>query len=107
MFRVFGILTNGGTSWSDVEGNLSVTSGPSIRWAIIFPLSGVTHYILATSVGIYSSFNLSGATTVWTQEGASSIGNVVCTMLDWRIDSGSLSKTTKTHHYQKLVLLVA
>ena len=32
--------------------------------------------------------------TVWTQEAANEIGNVVCTMLDWRNNDGTLAVAT-------------
>ena len=84
---------NGGTSWTNVDGNLSGGSGPSVRWAVMFPLDGVSHYFIATSVGVYFTILLDGGSTVWTQEATTSIGNVVSVMLDWRVDSGSLPKT--------------
>jgi hypothetical protein len=86
--------TNGGTSWTDVEGNLAGASGPSVRWANIFYVSGVPHYFLATSVGVYFTILLNGASTVWTQEAVNEIGNVVCTMLDWRNNDGTLAVAT-------------
>jgi hypothetical protein len=76
--------TNGGTTWTDVEGNLSGASGPSVRWATIF-YAGETQYVfLGTSTGVYSTTLLNGSSTVWTQEAATEIGNVVVTMLDYR-----------------------
>lgn len=82
--------SNGGSSWTNVDGNLS--AAVSARSAAMFTLSGVTHYFLATSVGLYFTTDVSG-TPSWTQEATSSIGNVVCAMLDWRIDTGSLPKS--------------
>jgi len=86
--------TNGGTSWTDVEGNLAGASGPSVRWATIFYVDAVPHYFLATSVGVYFTILLNGVSTVWTQEAVSDIGNVVCVMLDWRDNDGSLTVAT-------------
>lgn len=76
--------TNGGANWTDIEGNLSGSSGPSIRWAEIFYVESVPHVFLATSVGIYYTTSLSGGTTVWTQEAVNSIGNVVSVHMDYR-----------------------
>ena len=83
-----------GTSWTDVEGNLASASGPSVRWASIFYVSGVPHYFIATSVGVYFTILLNGGSTVWTQEAVSDIGNVVCVMLDWRDNDGTLAVVT-------------
>ena len=80
--------TNGGTSWSSVEGNLGGADGPSVRWATIAPASSGTVYFLATSTGVYSTRTLSGATTTWAQEGASTIGNVVTNMIVHRPSDG-------------------
>ncbi len=84
--------TDGGGNWTNVDGNFAGGSGPSVRHAAMFTLSGVTHYFLATSVGVYYTLILNGSSTVWTQEATSTIGNVVCTMLDWRVDTGTLPK---------------
>ncbi|MFA7359999.1 MAG: T9SS type A sorting domain-containing protein [Candidatus Kapaibacterium sp.] len=76
--------TDGGTSWTDIEGNLSGNTGPSIRWAEIFYVQSVPHIFLATSVGVYYTTSLSGGTTAWTQEAVNSIGNVVSVHMDYR-----------------------
>jgi hypothetical protein len=86
--------TNGGSSWTDVEGNLSGATGPSVRWATIFYVSGTSHYFLGTSVGVYFTNTLNGGSTVWTQEAVSSIGNAVTVMLDWRNNDGTLGAAT-------------
>lgn len=71
--------TDGGATWTDVEGNLSGPDGPSVRWGAILPQPGLdqTTYYVATSVGVYATATLSGSGTLWTQEGPSSIGDVV------------------------------
>ncbi len=88
---------NGGETWTDIEGNLSGTpdegvpphlsyigDGPSIRWAEIAPTDQGNVYFIGTSVGLFSTRELNGDSTVWTQEGVSTIGNVVVDMLDYR-----------------------
>ena len=82
--------TDGGNSWSDVEGNLAGNSGPSVRTARIIPVGGTTTYFLGTSTGLYSTTGLDGASTVWEQEGASVIGNVVVNALDARPLDGTV-----------------
>ncbi|MCH7965345.1 MAG: T9SS type A sorting domain-containing protein [Bacteroidetes bacterium] len=86
--------TNGGSSWTDVEGNLSGATGPSVRWATIFYVSGTSHYFLGTSIGVYFTNTLNGGSTVWTQEAVSSVGNTVTVMLDWRDNDGTLAAAT-------------
>ncbi|MBT6978292.1 MAG: T9SS type A sorting domain-containing protein [Flavobacteriales bacterium] len=88
---------NGGEDWESVEGNLKgnpdeglpeeyyyVGDGPSTRWAEIIPTENGNVYFLGTSVGLYSTRLLDGENTVWKQEAANSIGNVVVDMLDYR-----------------------
>lgn len=86
--------SNGGTSWTNVEGNLAGTNGPSARWASIVPYIGTTTYFLATSTGAYSCTALNGASTVWAQEGAATIGNAVVDMIDSRPSDGLVAAAT-------------
>jgi len=86
--------TNSGSSWTDIEGNLSGATGPSVRWTTIFYVSGESHYFLGTSIGVYFTDTLNGGSTVWTQEAVSSIGNAVTVMLDWRDNDGTLAAAT-------------
>ncbi len=76
--------SDAGATWADVEGNLAGTNGPSCRSVTIVPIGASTYYVLGTSTGVYSTTALNGASTVWAQEGASTIGNVVVTSLDSR-----------------------
>ena len=53
--------SDGGQSWTNVEGNLGGSTGPSVRSVEILPqpaLSQTTYYA-ATSVGLYSTTSLS------------------------------------------------
>lgn len=59
--------TNGGTSWTSVEGNLP---DMPIRWALFNPNNN-DQAILATELGVWSTDNLNGGSTVW---GASNTG---------------------------------
>ncbi|MFC2103459.1 T9SS type A sorting domain-containing protein [Bacteroidota bacterium] len=86
--------TNSGSSWTDIEGNLAGATGPSVRWASIFYVSGSPHYFLGTSIGIYYTITLNGSSTVWTQEAVNSIGNTVTVMMDWRSGDGILAAAT-------------
>ena len=85
--------SNGGTSWAKVGGNLEATAGgsgngPSCRWASILPVSGGYVYLVGTSVGLFATTQLSGLTTVWTQQGANTIGAAVVDMMDYRATDG-------------------
>lgn len=73
-----------GASWTNIDGNLGGTNGPSTRFATILYQTGVLHVFLATSTGVYFTNAINGASTVWTQEAVSSIGNVVTVMFDYR-----------------------
>jgi hypothetical protein len=89
--------TNGGQSYTAVEGNLEGsqnTPGPSLRWAAILPIGGITQYLVATSVGLFSTTALNGANTVWVQEGADLIGNTVVAALDARPSDGTVAAAT-------------
>ncbi len=76
--------SDSGATWTDVEGNLAGATGPSCRSVTIVPIGGSTYYVLGTSTGVYSTTTLDGASTVWAQEGANTIGNIVVTFLDSR-----------------------
>jgi hypothetical protein len=72
--------TNGGQSYTAVEGNLEGTEqnpGPSLRAATILPGNSGKTYYLATSIGVFSTTQLNGNSTVWTPEGQNVLGNVV------------------------------
>jgi len=84
---------DGGNTWSDVSGNLEQNAdgsgnGPSTRWASILPTNSGPNYFVATSTGVFSTMKMNGGATVWAQEGASSIGNVVVDMIVTRAADG-------------------
>jgi photosystem II stability/assembly factor-like uncharacterized protein len=83
------VTTDGGTTWSPVGGNLEQNpdgsgNGPSTRCAAIIPIGQQTFYLVGTSVGLFSTTALAGVSTVWAQEGASTIGALPVDMIDWR-----------------------
>jgi len=93
------LTTNGGTSWTDISGNLEQNAdgtgnGPSARWAAILPTTSGAIVYVATSTGLYSASTLNGSSTVWAQEGASTIGNVVVGMVVARQVDGFLVAAT-------------
>lgn len=81
---------DGGTTWAKAGGNLEASSisSPSVRWASILHVADGTVYLLATSTGLYATDTLMGTATVWVQQGASTIGNSVCDMIDTRPSDG-------------------
>ena len=90
---------DGGGSWTAVAGNLEENTdgsgnGPSCRWASILHNNNLVYYFVATSTGIYSTPTLNGMNTVWAQEGAGSIGNIVCTMVQTRNTDGKVVVAT-------------
>ncbi|MFB6271820.1 MAG: T9SS type A sorting domain-containing protein [Salinibacter sp.] len=86
--------TDGGSSWTAVEGNLGADNGfsPSVRSAAILPQRGLdppqTTYYVGTSIGVYSTTALDGTNTSWTQESASKIGDVVVDQVQARAEDG-------------------
>lgn len=85
---------DGGTSWTDIEGNLAGSSGPSCRWATILYSSVGMQVFLGTSVGLYYTNTLNGGSTIWTQESSGYIGNVVIPHIDYRPADGTLAVAT-------------
>ena len=81
--------TDGGSTWTDVEGNLAGADGPSIRTIAIVP-GTITPYYIGGSTGVYSTTAFTGGSTVWTQEGDTEIGNVVVDMIRGRSQDGRL-----------------
>jgi hypothetical protein len=86
--------SNGGQSFSTVQGNLSgdqrtqgsytYWTGPSIRSATIVPTEDGLVYLVGTSTGVYSAITLNGDNTEWIQESDNLIGNTVTEYIDSR-----------------------
>lgn len=104
IFSNYGVVSiyytnNGGSTWTAVAGNLEQNSsgsgnGPSVRWGTIIQFNASTIYYVGTSTGLYSTSTLNGVSTVWSQEGASTIGNVVVDMMDARGSDGRVVVAT-------------
>ena len=78
--------TDAGVTWTNVSGNLEENAngtgnGPSVAWVHIYNDGSSKTFYAGTSTGLYSTDNLNGLNTVWQQEGASTIGNVVINMI--------------------------
>lgn len=88
-------------TWTKVAGNLEQNSnsagtgnGPSVRWVSIMPVSDGVVYLAATSTGLYATDTLQGTSTVWIQQGATTIGNSICDMIDFRETDGLVAVAT-------------
>ena len=92
--------TDGGRNFTHVGGNLEerpdgTGDGPSIRYAQIIPLQNSQNlYLVGTSVGLYSSLSLDGENTVWLQEGAETIEDVVVPQIRYRSLDGRVVVAT-------------
>ncbi len=90
---------DGGGSWSDVSGNLEQNpdgtgDGPSVMWVHCYHDEDTTIYFAGTSTGLYATSQLNGLSTVWTQEGSSTIGNVPVNMITSRTHDGMIAVGT-------------
>lgn len=91
-----------GVTWTKIGGNLEANvngtgSGPSLRWASIIPVSDGVIYMVAGSTGVYATDSLNGTSTVWVQQGATTIGNSVCDMIDYRLSDGLVVVATHSN----------
>lgn len=87
------LTTDGGGTWVSISGNLEANpngtgAGPSCRWFSFLNRGGGTVYLVGTSVGLYSTTKLNDAATVWSLEGAETIGNCVVDVIDVRPADG-------------------
>ncbi len=83
--------TNGGTTWTSVEGNLP---DMPIRWIMYDPRNALgDQALVATELGVWSTDNLNGAATNW---GATNTGfaNVRTDMLQYRCSDRTISAAT-------------
>ncbi|MBL7965209.1 MAG: hypothetical protein JNM31_15345 [Flavobacteriales bacterium] len=93
--------TDGGTTWTDVSGNLEENpdgtgSGPAVFWAATYATwEGLDdRYFVGTSAGLYSTALLDGANTIWEQEDPNGIGNVPVNMIAVRNSDGRVAVAT-------------
>ena len=90
--------TDGGDSWSLIEGSLGDEAGPSLRNAQILPTQEGNIYFVGTSTGLYSTMNLDGNSTTWQRESddgsPGSIGYSVVEHLDVRPSDGTIAAGT-------------
>ena len=82
------VTTNGGTSWTNVDGNLP---DMPVYWAIYHPDTDSKMYI-ATETGVWETDLLNGASTVWTAN--TSFPTARATMLKYRSSDRTLAAST-------------
>jgi hypothetical protein len=91
--------TDGGNSWIPVSGNLEEHpdgsgAGPSVRCVKKLTFQGHTIYFAGTTTGLFSTRELKGDSTIWSKEGATSIGNVLVDDIDVRKSDGFIAVGT-------------
>jgi hypothetical protein len=94
---------DGGSTWSPVSGNLEENplgggNGPAVNSVAILPLQDDREvYIVGTSSGVYTAVELNGRSTVWSQTGATVIGNVPTEAVVARPNSPQANLFVGTH----------
>ena len=93
-FSNYGVIsifhsTDGGESWTPVSGNLEqyptgVGDGPGVYWVETIKIDGEKLYLAGTTTGLYFTTDLDGEYTIWQQEAAEEIGNMIVRMIDVR-----------------------
>jgi hypothetical protein len=91
--------TDGGSNWTPQGGNLEENpdgtgAGPSVRWIEFLGFQGHKIWFAGTSIGLFSTTELKGDSTVWLQEGANSIGKIIVDMIDARQSDGFIALGT-------------
>lgn len=91
--------SDAGVTFESVSGNLEQNpdgsgNGPAVYWCNIYPTFPSPTYMVGTSIGLFSTTELDGDNTVWVQEGATTIGNVVINMIDTRTYDGKVVVAT-------------
>ncbi len=78
-------------TWTNVEGPVnSVVQLASARSSAIVKDAGVTQYFVGTSVGLFTTSTLSGATTAWTRVGSTEINFSIVSQLRYRPSDNKL-----------------
>ncbi|HYG51210.1 MAG TPA: T9SS type A sorting domain-containing protein, partial [Flavobacteriales bacterium] len=91
--------TDGGTTWSDISGNLEQNTngtgnGPAVYWGELYPSWPNPTLFVGTSTGLYSTDMINDTNTVWVQEGAGTIGNMNVNMIQSRPYDGKIVVAT-------------
>ncbi len=108
--KVYAVFTNynipslfysedGGLSWTNIGGNLEENpdgsgNGPSCFWMEVVYDEEHPIYLVGTTIGLFSTFELDGENTVWIQEGEDVLGKMWVTHMDVRNSDGFVSVGT-------------
>lgn len=95
-YNIVGLFhsSDGGQSYTEVEGNLEGDPGPSLRWASILPRPDGAAYFVGTSAGLFSTSNLQAMDTIWEQEGIETIGSSIVAGVSARPSDGRIAVST-------------
>ncbi len=93
-FQSLWLTTDGGSTWADVEGNISGADGPSVRWATFVYSGSELHAFIGTSIGLLMTTQLQGAATQWVHAAQNEIGNVPIAYMDYRESDRTLAVGT-------------
>lgn len=90
---------DGGKNWRNISGNLEQNAdgsgdGPSTRWVTIVHQKGQTIYLVGTSVGLFSTTDIS-SNVIWQPEGLSTIGRITVENIDARQSDGFVAIATQ------------
>ncbi len=104
-FSNYGVISifassNAGTTWHNASGNLEQNAdgsgdGPSVRWVSVVHQNGQTLYLCGTSVGLFSTPDISGPNVSWNPEGAETIGHAIVENIDVRQSDGYVAIATQ------------
>ena len=104
VFSNYGVVSlfltdDAGATWTPIAGNLEQNpdgtgSGPSCRWAEFLHTPSGPVLFVGTTTGLYSTTAIDGMNTIWRQEGAATIGNVIVDMVATRQLDGFVAVAT-------------
>ena len=91
---------DGGATWRDASGNLEQNAdgsgdGPSVRWVSIVHQNGQELYLCGTSVGLFSTLDITGPNVAWNPEGSGTIGYAIVENIDVRQSDGFIAIATQ------------
>jgi hypothetical protein len=91
---------DGGMTWHDASGELEQNAdgsgdGPSVRWITIVHQHGEELYLCGTSVGLFSTTDISGPNVIWSSEGTETIGYAIVENIDARQSDGFVAIATQ------------
>jgi photosystem II stability/assembly factor-like uncharacterized protein len=91
---------DGGETWHDASGNLEQNpdgsgDGPSVRWVSIVHQNGQELYLCGTSVGLFSTMDITGPNVQWSPEGSGTIGYAIVENIDVRQSDGFVAIATQ------------